>query len=211
VPYADPNHYQKVARQRAAEIDGAIWANQFDNTANRDGHYATTGPEIWRDSEGRLDAFVAASGTGGTFGGAATYLKEQGGESLRTVLADPQGSALYRWVKFGELKAEGPGSITEGIGIGRVTANLKDAPIDDAVHVTDVEAVAMVHRLLREEGLFLGSAAGVNVAAAVQVARQLGPGHRIATILCDSGHKYQSRLYNAQWLAEKGLGEAAGR
>lgn len=209
VPYADPNHYQKVARQRAAEIDGAIWANQFDNTANRDGHYATTGPEIWRDSEGRLDAFVAASGTGGTFGGAATYLKEQGGASLRTVLADPQGSALYRWVKFGELKAEGTGSITEGIGIGRVTANLKDAPIDDAVHVTDVEAVATVHRLLREEGLFLGSAAGVNVAAAVQVARQLGPGHRIATILCDSGHKYQSRLFNAEWLAEKGLGEAA--
>jgi len=209
VPYRDENHYQKLARRVAEEL-GALWGNQFDNTANRDGHYATTGPEIWRDSEGRLDAFVAASGTGGTFGGAATFLKEQGGASLRTVLADPQGSALYRWVKTGELKAEGPGSITEGIGIGRVTANLKDAPIDDAVHVTDFEAVATVHRLLREEGLFLGSAAGVNVAAAVQVARQLGPGHRIATILCDSGHKYQSRLYNTQWLAEKGLREAVG-
>jgi len=209
VPYADPNHYQKVARRRAEEIPGAVWANQFDNTANRDGHYSTTGPEIWRDTQGRLDAFVAASGTGGTFGGVATYLKEQGGASLRNVLADPQGSALYRWVKSGELKAEGPGSITEGIGIGRVTANLRDAPIDDALHVTDVEAVATVHRLLREEGLFLGSAAGVNVAGALRVAREMGPGHRIVTILCDSGHKYQSRLYDRAWLESKGLAEAA--
>ena len=208
VPYADDNHYQKVAMRRAAEIPGAIWANQFDNTANRDGHYATTGPEIWRDTGGRLDAFVAATGTGGTFGGAATFLKEQHA-ALRTVIADPQGSALYRWVKFGELKAEGPGSITEGIGIGRVTANLRDAPVDDALHVTDREAVAMVHRLLRQEGLFVGSAAGVNVAGAVAVARQMGPGHTIATILCDSGHKYQSRLYNREWLAQKGLLEAA--
>ena len=208
VPYADDNHYQKVAMRRAAEIPGAIWANQFDNTANRDGHYATTGPEIWRDTGGRLDAFVAATGTGGTFGGAATFLKEQRA-ALRTVIADPQGSALYRWVKFGELKAEGSGSITEGIGIGRVTANLRDAPVDDALHVTDREAVAMVHRLLREEGLFVGSAAGVNVAAAVAVARQMGPGHSIATILCDSGHKYQSRLFNRQWLDEKGLLDAS--
>ena len=207
VPYADDNHYQKVAMRRAAEIPGAIWANQFDNTANRDGHYATTGPEIWRDTGGRLDAFVAATGTGGTFGGAATFLKEQRA-ALRTVIADPQGSALYRWVKFGELKAEGSGSITEGIGIGRVTANLRDAPVDDALHVTDREAVAMVHRLLREEGLFVGSAAGVNVAAAVAVARQMGPGHSIATILCDSGHKYQSRLFNRQWLEGKGLLDA---
>jgi cysteine synthase A len=210
VPYADPNHYQKVAKRRASEIEGAIWADQFDNTANRDAHYATTGPEIWRDVDGRLDAFVAASGTGGTFGGAATFLKERGGDSLRTVLADPQGSALYRWVKSGELKAEGPGSITEGIGIGRVTANLKEAPIDDAVHVTDAEAVGMVYRLLREEGLFLGSAAGVNVAGALAVARALGPGHRVVTVLCDGGHKYQSRLYNREWLAGKGLLEAAG-
>ncbi len=210
VPYADPNHYQKVAKRRAAEIEGAVWADQFDNTANRDAHYTTTGPEIWRDADGRLDAFVAASGTGGTFGGAATFLKEKGGKSLQTVLADPQGSALYRWVKFGELKAEGAGSITEGIGIGRVTANLKDAPIDDAVHVTDMEAVGMVYRLLREEGLFLGSAAGVNVAGALKVAREMGPGHRVVTILCDSGHKYQSRLYDREWLAGKGLLEAAG-
>jgi len=210
VPYADPNHYQKVAKRRASEIEGAIWADQFDNTANRDAHYATTGPEIWRDVDGRLDAFVAASGTGGTFGGAASFLKERGGDSLRAVLADPQGSALYRWVKSGELKPEGPGSITEGIGIGRVTANLKEAPIDDAVHVTDAEAVGMVYRLLREEGLFLGSAAGVNVAGAFAVARALGPGHRVVTVLCDGGHKYQSRLYNREWLAGKGLLEAAG-
>ena len=208
VPYADPNHYQKVAKRRAEELPGAVWADQFDNTANRDGHYQTTGPEIWRDTEGRLDAFVAASGTGGTFGGVSASLKEHSA-SVRTVLADPQGSALYRWVKTGTLAAEGPGSITEGIGIGRVTANLRDAPIDDAVHITDTECVAMVHRLLREEGLFLGSAAGVNVAAAVRVAREMGPGHRIATILCDSGHKYQSRLYNPEWLAAKGLLEAA--
>jgi cysteine synthase len=208
VPYADPNHYQKVAKRRAEEIPGAVWANQFDNTANRDGHYHTTGAEIWRDTGGRVDAFVAATGTGGTLGGVSAYLKERR-DSTRIVLADPQGSALYRWIKFGELKAEGPGSITEGIGIGRVTANLQHAPIDDALHVTDAAAVAMVHRLLREEGLFLGSAAGVNVAGAVAVAREMGPGHAIVTVLCDSGHKYQSRLYNPRWLAEKGLLEAA--
>ena len=208
VPYADPNHYQKVARRRAEEIPGAVWANQFDNTANRDGHYRTTGAEIWRDTGGRIDAFIAATGTGGTLGGVSACLKERR-ESVRIVLADPQGSALYRWIKFGELKAEGPGSITEGIGIGRVTANLQHAPIDDALHVTDVAAVAMVHRLLREEGLFLGSAAGVNVAGAVAVAREMGPGHTIVTVLCDSGHKYQSRLYNREWLAQKGVLAAA--
>jgi cysteine synthase A len=206
VPYADPNHYQKVAKRRAEEIPGAVWANQFDNTANRDGHYHTTGAEIWRDTGGRIDAFVAATGTGGTLGGVSAYLKERRA-AVRIVLADPQGSSLYRWIKSGELKAEGPGSITEGIG--RVTANLQGAPIDDAVHVTDVAAVGMVHRLLREEGLFLGSAAGVNVAGAVAVARELGPGHTIVTVLCDSGHKYQSRLYNDEWLAAKGLLEAA--
>jgi cysteine synthase A len=208
VPYADSNHYQKVAKRRAEEIEGAAWANQFDNTANRDGHYATTGAEIWRDTGGRIDAFVAATGTGGTLGGVSAYLKERRPD-VRIVLADPQGSALYRWIKSGELKAEGPGSITEGIGIGRVTANLQGAPIDDAVHVTDPAAVAMVHRLLREEGLFLGSAAGVNVAGAVAVAREMGPGHRIVTVLCDSGHKYQSRLYNPAWLESKGLLDAA--
>lgn len=210
VPYADPNHYQRVAARIAAETAGAIWANQFDNVANRDGHYATTGPEIARDTGGRLNALVAATGTGGTLGGTGRYLKEHV-PGARIVLADPQGSALFNWINAGELKANGPGSITEGIGIGRVTANLEGTPIDAAVTVTDTEAVATVYRLLRQEGLFLGSASGVNVAGAVQVARQLGPGHRIVTILCDGGQRYQSRLYNRQWLEEKGLLEAAER
>ena len=207
VPYANDNHYQRVAGRLADETPNAIWANQFDNTANRDGHYATTGAEIWRDTAGRIDAFVASSGTGGTLGGVSRYLREKS-RSVRIVLADPQGSALYRWVKFGELKAEGPGSITEGIGIGRITANLKDSPIDDAVHIPDTESVATVYRLLREEGLFLGSASGVNVAGALRVAKELGPGHTVVTILCDSGHKYQSRLFNREWLVSKGLGSA---
>jgi cysteine synthase A len=210
VPYADPNHYQRVAARIATETPGAIWANQFDNVANRDGHYATTGPEIVRDTGGRLDALVAATGTGGTLGGTGRYLKEHV-PGVRIVLADPQGSALFNWIHAGELKANGPGSITEGIGIGRVTANLEGTPIDAAVTVTDPEAVETVYRLLRRDGLFLGSASGVNVAGAVQVARQLGPGHRIVTILCDGGQRYQSRLYNRPWLAEKGLLEAADR
>lgn len=208
VPYANPNHYQRVAERLAAELPGAIWGNQFDNTANRDAHYATTGAEVWQATGGRLDAFVAATGTGGTLGGVSRYLKERS-QAVRIVLADPQGSALYRWVKSGKLEPEGSGSITEGIGISRVTANLEGAPIDDAVHVPDVEAIAMVYRLLHGDGLFLGSASGVNVAGAMQVARQMGPGHTIVTVLCDSGHKYQSRLFSREWLTTKGLVEAA--
>jgi cysteine synthase A len=210
VPYANPNHYQKVAGRMAADTPGAIWANQFDNTANRDAHHSTTGPEILRDTEGRLDAFVAATGTGGTLGGVARCLRERS-PATRIVLADPQGSSLFHWVTSGELRTNGPGSITEGIGIGRVTANLADVPIDGAVTVNDEEAVETVYRLLFADGLFLGSASGVNVAAALQVARQLGPGHRIVTILCDAGHRYQSRLYSRVWLEEKGLYEAAER
>jgi cysteine synthase len=209
VPYSDPNHYQKVAMRLANELPNAIWANQFDNLANRNAHEQSTGPEIWQQTEGRLDAFVAATGTGGTLGGVSRYLKSQN-PNVRIALADPQGSSLYHWLRHGELKATGPGSITEGIGIGRVTANLDGSPIDDALHVTDVECVNMVYRLLREEGLFLGSTSGVNVAAAVQLARKLGPGHTIVTVLCDTGAKYQSRLFNRKWLAEKGLLEAAG-
>jgi cysteine synthase A len=209
VPYSDHNHYQRVAGRLADEIPGAIWANQFDNSANRDGHYATTGPEIARDTGGRVDAFVAATGTGGTLGGTGRYLKEHI-PGIRIVLADPQGSALFNWVNAGELKANGPGSITEGIGIGRITANLAGTPIDSAVSVTDPEAVATVYALLRSEGLFLGSASGVNVAGAVRVARDFGPGHTIVTILCDGGQRYQSRLYSRAWLTEKGLAEAAG-
>jgi cysteine synthase A len=209
VPYSDPNHYQKIAGRLADEIPGAVWGNQFDNTANRDAHEQTTGPEIWAQTGGKIDAFVAATGTGGTLGGVSRYLKKQN-PKVRITLADPQGSSLYHWLRNGELKATGPGSITEGIGIGRVTANLEGSPIDDALHITDIECVRTVYQLLRDEGLFLGSTSGVNVAAAVQIAKQLGPGHTIVTILCDNGAKYQSRLFNKKWLAEKGLLDAAG-
>ena len=209
VPYSDPNHYQKVAKRLAEELPNAIWANQFDNIANRRAHEETTGPEIWQQTGGRIDAFVAATGTGGTLGGISRYLKRQN-PKVHIALADPQGSSLYHWLRHGELKPTGPASITEGIGIGRITANLEGSPIDDAVHVTDVECVEMVYRLLREEGLFLGSTSGVNVAAAVQLAHKLGPGHTIVTVLCDTGAKYQSRLFNRKWLEEKGLLEAAG-
>lgn len=204
VPYSNPNQYQRVAGRLAASLPNAIWSNQFDNTANRDAHFKTTGPEIWSQTNGRVDAFVAASGTGGTFAGISDYLKSRS-QKVRCVLVDPPGSSLYSYVKNGVLKATGSGSITEGIGIGRVTANLATAKIDDSVHVEDPDTVSFVYRLLREEGLFLGSTSGINVAAAVRVARDLGPGHTVVTILCDGGGRYQSRLFNPEWLAQKGL------
>jgi cysteine synthase A len=209
VPYSNPNQYQKVAQRLAASLPNAIWANQFDNTVNREAHLQTTGPEIWNQTNGRIDAFVAATGTGGTFAGVSEYLKSRR-KAIRCVLADPPGSSLYEYVRNGALKATGSGSITEGIGIGRVTANLKDAPIDDALHVEDADTVRFVYRLLREDGLFLGSTSGINVAAAVRVALELGRGHTIVTILCDGGAKYQSRLFNREWLEQKGLAAHAG-
>jgi cysteine synthase len=209
VPYSNPNQYQKVAQRLAASLRNAIWSNQFDNTANRRAHAETTGPEIWAQTAGRIDAFVSAAGTGGTVAGVSEYLKSQRG-AVRCVLADPPGSSLYEFVRNGVLKATGSGSITEGIGIGRVTANLANAPLDDAVHVEDTDTVRHVYRLLREEGLFLGSTSGINVAAAVRVARELGPGHTVVTVLCDGGAKYQSRLFNREWLAQKGLSASAG-
>ena len=202
-PYKDENNYQKIAGRLAEELPNAIWAQQFDNVVNRLAHVETTGPEIWRDTRGEIDAFTCATGTGGTLAGVARYLKSQKPD-VRIVLADPQGSALYNWVKTGELKAEGS-SITEGIGTTRITANLADTPIDDAVAVDDPACVKMVYRLLREEGLFLGSSSGINVAAAVQIARQLGPGHTIVTVLCDRGGLYAQRLFNPAWLKDKGL------
>jgi cysteine synthase len=208
VPYSNPNQYQRVAQRLAASLRNAIWSNQFDNTANRDIHVRTTGPEIWTQTGGRVDAFVAAAGTGGTLAGVAQYLKSRRGE-IRCILADPPGSSLYEYVRSGSLKATGSGSITEGIGIGRVTENLKGAPIDDAVHIEDGETVSYVYRLLYEEGLLLGSTSGINVAASVRIARQLGPGHTIVTVLCDGGAKYQSRLFNREWLRQKGLGDYA--
>jgi cysteine synthase A len=204
VPYADPNHYQKVAPRVAAGIDSAVCGNQFDNTANRDQHYATTGPEIWHETGGRIDAFTCATGTGGTLGGVSRYLKEQK-PGLRIVLADPMGSALYNWVKTGTLKSEGSSSVTEGIGIGRVTANLEGAPIDDSVRIEDDEIVRTGYQLLYREGLFLGGTSGANVAAAVRVARDLGPGNTVVTILCDGGHKYLSRFWSREYLEQRGL------
>ena len=204
VPYTDERNYQKQAGRFAAGLPGGVWANQFDNTANRTAHYESTGPEIWRQTEGRVDAFVAAVGTGGTLAGVATFLKEHKADT-RIVLADCMGSALHSYVKTGEtVMSEGP-SITEGIGNSRVTENLAGAPLDDAVQVADQAMVHMVFRLLREEGWFFGSSTGVNLCAAAQVARDLGPGHTVVTMLCDSGAKYQSRLFNREWLAERGL------
>jgi cysteine synthase A len=204
VPYSNPDHYQKVAMRLGEELPRAVWVNQFDNTANRDAHIATTGPEIWADTAGRVDAFVAAAGTGGTIAGVALYLKARS-RDIRIVLADPPGSALYEFVRSGELKADGGSSITEGIGIGRITANFAGAPIDDAVRIPDAETVSCVRRLLREEGLFLGSTSGINVAAAVRVAGMLGRGHTIVTVLCDGGARYLSRLWNPAWLASQGF------
>ena len=203
VPYRDPNNYQKIAGRLADELENAIWANQFDNLANRRAHYETTGPEIWRDTAGTVDALVSATGTGGTLAGVARFLKEKNPD-VRIVLADPEGSGLYNFVKSGELRVEGS-SITEGIGSSRVTANLEGTPIDEAVRIDDPTCVNMVYRLLREEGLFVGGSTGINVAAAVWLARQMGPGHTIVTLLCDRGDIYRSRLFNPDWLCSKGL------
>ena len=202
VPYRDPNNYVKLSGRLAEEL-GGVWANQFDNTANRRAHYETTGPEIWAQSGGRVDAWTASTGTGGTLAGVAQYLKEQK-PSIRVVLADPMGSGLYHYVKDGEMKVEG-NSVTEGIGNSRVTQNLAGTPIDDAVQIDDPTALSVLYCLLKEEGLYLGGSSGINVAAAVELARQMGPGHTIVTVLCDGGDRYRSRLYNPEWLRTKGL------
>jgi cysteine synthase A len=203
VPYRDPNNYVKLSGRIAEEMENAIWANQFDNLANRRAHYETTGPEIWAQTDGKIDAWVAATGTGGTYAGVSLFLKEKN-SNIRCVLADPMGSALYNYFNTGELKVEGS-SITEGIGTSRITANLEGAPVDQAVRVEDPEAVRVVYQLLKQEGLFMGGSVGINVGAAVAVAKQLGPGHTIVTVLCDGGARYQSRLFNSAWLASKGL------
>jgi len=208
VPYKDPGNYVRVSGRLAEELarvepNGAVWANQFDNIANRRAHYETTGPEIWRQTDGTVDAFVASVGSGGTLGGVALALKERN-PRVRTVLADPMGSALYHYYRHGELKAEGS-SITEGIGQGRVTANLEGAPIDDAVQITDEEALPIIFDLLQHEGLSVGGSSGINVAGAIRVARQLGPGHIIVTMLCDDGTRYQSKLFNPEFLRSKNL------
>lgn len=203
VPYRDPNNYVRLSGRIAAELDNAIWANQFDNLANRQSHYETTGPEIWSQTEGKIDAWVTATGTGGTYAGVSLFLKEKN-PSIKCVLADPMGSGLYSYAKTGTITITGS-SITEGIGNSRITANMENAPIDDALQIDDSEALRVIYQLLRKDGLFMGGSVGINVGAAVALARQLGPGHTIVTMLCDGGARYQSRLFNREWLAEKGL------
>ncbi|PSB25506.1 cysteine synthase A [Stenomitos frigidus] len=203
VPYKDPNNYVKLSGRIASEMENAIWANQFDNLANRQAHYETTGPEIWTQTDGNVDAWVAATGTGGTYAGVALFLKEKKAE-IQCVLADPMGSGLYSYVKTGEPKAEGS-SITEGIGNSRVTANMQGAPADDAIQIDDTEAVRMVYQLLEKDGLFMGGSVGINVGAAIALAKRIGPGHTIVTVLCDGGSRYQSKLFNSDWLTAKGL------
>ncbi|MGF1455583.1 MAG: cysteine synthase A [Alphaproteobacteria bacterium] len=208
VPYKDPNNYVKYSGRLAEELNakeanGAIWANQFDNVANREAHYTTTGPEIWDQTAGKVDAFVSAVGTGGTLAGVTAALKERNGKIV-SALADPMGAALYNFYAHGDLKAEGS-SITEGIGQGRITANLEGAVVDHAFQIPDSEAIPLVFDLLEHEGLCLGGSAGVNVAGAIRLARELGPGHTIATILCDYGTRYQSKLFNPDFLTSKNL------
>ena len=203
VPYKDPNNYVRLSGRIASELDNAIWANQFDNLANRRAHYETTGPEIWAQTGGKVDGWVAATGTGGTYAGVALFLKDKN-PNIQCVVADPYGSGLYSYVKTGAPSMEGS-SITEGIGNSRVTANMEGAPADDAIRVDDREAVRVIYQLLEKDGLFMGGSVGINVGAAIALARQLGPGHTIVTVLCDGGSRYQSKLFNREWLAAKGL------
>ncbi len=208
VPYRDENNYIKFSARLAQELDeelpqGAVWANQFDNTANRLSHFETTGPEIWDQTKGRLDAFVSAIGTGGTIAGVSQFLRQKK-KDIMICLADPPGAALYNYFVNGHLTAEGS-SITEGIGQGRITDNLEGIQIDKAYRIPDQETIDIMFRLTREEGLFLGSSSGINVAASIRLAKEMGPGHCIVTILCDSGTRYLSRLYNPDFLQSKEL------
>jgi cysteine synthase A len=208
VPYSNPNNYVKLSGRLAEQLattepNGAIWANQFDNVANRQGHVETTGPEIWRQTGGEVDGFVCAVGTGGTLAGVAIALKSFK-SATRIALADPMGAALYSYYTTGELESQGS-SITEGIGQGRITKNLEGAPIDLAYQIPDEEAVTIIFDLLEHEGLCLGGSSGINVAGAVRLAKELGPGRTIVTILADYGSRYQSKLFNPQFLREKNL------
>jgi cysteine synthase len=203
VPYKDPNNYVRLSGRVAEEMENAVWANQFDNLANRQAHYETTGMEIWRQTDGKIDAWVSATGTGGTFGGVTLLLKDKN-SNIKCVLADPMGSGLYSYAKTGEIHLEGS-SVTEGIGNSRVTANMEGVPIDDAFQIHDSEALKVIYQLMRKDGLFMGGSVGINVAGAVRLAQQMGPGHTIVTVLCDGGARYQSRLFNQEWLKSKGL------
>ncbi len=208
VPYKEPNNYVKVSGRlaealNAREPNGAIWANQFDNVANRQAHLETTGPEIWAQTEGRVDGFICAVGSGGTLAGVGMALKERN-PNVVIGLADPMGAALHGWYTHGELKSEGS-SITEGIGQGRITANLMGAPVDASFQIPDAEALPILFDLLEHEGLCLGGSSAINVAGAIRLARKLGPGHTLVTVLCDSGNRYASKLFNPTFLRSKGL------
>jgi cysteine synthase A len=208
VPYADPNNYVKVSARLAEELNGkepngAIWANQFDNVANRQAHIEGTGPEIWEQTDGKVDGFTCAIGTGGTLAGVSAALKERN-KDIVIAAADPGGAAMYNWFKNGELKPEGT-SITEGIGQGRVTKNLEGAVVDDAFRIPDEEALPIVFNLLKHEGLCMGGSTGINVGGAIRLAKQMGPGHTIVTVLCDYGQRYQSKLFNPEFLKARNL------
>jgi cysteine synthase A len=208
VPYRDPNNYVKVSARLAEELtdkepNGVIYADQWDNLSNREAHVRSTGPEIWEQTDGTIDGFTCAIGTGGTLAGMSIFLKSRN-KDIRTVAADPMGAAMYSYFKTGELKSEGS-SITEGIGQGRITANIEGAPIDDAYQIDDAEALPIVFDLLKEEGLCLGGSSGINVAGAIRMAKDMGPGHTIVTVLCDSGTRYMSKMFNPAFLKEKGL------
>jgi len=208
VPYKNPNNYVHVAERLAQELReseprGVLYANQWDNPSNRAGHYRSTGPEIWQQTGGRVDGFTCAIGTGGTLAGVSAFLKERN-PSIRSVAADPMGANMYSYIKCGVLEGEGS-SITEGIGQGRVTGNVEGAPVDDAYRIPDEEALPILFDLLSEEGLCLGGSSGINVAGAIRLARELGPGHTVVTVLCDYGTRYQSKLYNPTFLRAKGL------
>lgn len=207
-PYSNPNNFQHVARRLAEELStseqhGVIWANQFDNIANREAHVKTTAQEIWQQTEGKVDAFITAVGSGGSLAGTAIGLKEHR-KDIEVGLADPMGAAMYNYFTRGELKSEGS-SISEGIGQSRITANIEGAPIDEAFQITDSEALPIAFDLLRREGLCVGSSSGINVAGAIRLAQKMGPGHTIVTLLCDSGMRYQSKLFNPEFLRSKDL------
>ena len=208
VPFKNPDHYVHQAERLAEELaktepNGVLYANQWDNESNRLGHYRSTGPEIWEELDGKVDGFTCAIGTGGTLAGVGMFLKERR-DSIRTAAADPMGANMYHYIKSGELRSEG-NSITEGIGQGRVTGNVDGAPIDDAYQIPDEEALPLIFDLLSKEGLCLGGSSGINVGGAIRLARDLGPGHTVVTILCDLGTRYQSKIFNPAFLREKGL------
>lgn len=206
-PFKDPGNYVHVSRRLAEEMNAeapgsALWANQFDNTDNRKAHYDTTGPEIWDATDGKMDGFICAVGSGGTLAGAGTYLQEQG---VRVGIVDPDGAALYEYYTNGELKSNGKGSITEGVGQGRITANLEGFTPDYAINLPDTEMMKVVIELMDKEGLCLGGSGGLNVAGAIAMAKDMGPGHTIVTMLCDHGSRYASKMFNREFLESKGL------